>query len=68
MSTRKLRHRSHHGHNGDEQPTHHDKQQQIETLAYQYWEERGSPFGTPEDDWFRAEAEFHDRDDAAARL
>ena len=30
-------------------------QEQIEVLAYQFWEERGRPEGSPEDDWFRAE-------------
>ena len=33
-------------------------QQRIERLAYQLWQERGSPLGSPEDDWFRAENEF----------
>ena len=28
---------------------------QIEKLAYQFWEERGRPSGSPQDDWFRAE-------------
>jgi hypothetical protein len=32
---------------------------QIELRAYALWEERGSPFGTPEIDWFRAEDEFN---------
>ena len=27
----------------------------VAKLAYQYWEERGRPFGSPEADWFRAE-------------
>jgi len=39
----------------NEQDTH---QQRIERLAYQLWQERGSPLGSPEDDWFRAENEF----------
>ncbi len=30
-------------------------QQEIELLAYRYWEDRGRPFGSPEIDWFRAE-------------
>ncbi len=29
--------------------------EQIARLAHQYWLERGSPIGTPEEDWFRAE-------------
>ena len=28
----------------------------LECLAYSYWEERGRPDGSPEDDWLRAEA------------
>ena len=27
----------------------------VAKLAYQYWQERGRPFGSPEADWFRAE-------------
>ena len=29
--------------------------QQIANLAYQYWEERGRPEDSPDEDWFRAE-------------
>jgi hypothetical protein len=29
--------------------------QEIELRAYQIWQERGSPSGTPETDWFKAE-------------
>jgi hypothetical protein len=28
---------------------------EIEALAYRFWEERGHPLGSPEEDWFRAE-------------
>ena len=31
---------------------HHDL---VQKLAYQHWEERGSPLGSPEIDWFAAE-------------
>ena len=31
----------------------------IEHLAYQLWLERGSPIGSPDDDWFRAERVLH---------
>jgi hypothetical protein len=31
---------------------------EVELLAFQFWEERGAPIGTPEIDWFRAEAEL----------
>ena len=30
----------------------------IAELAYTYWEARGRPWGSPEEDWFRAEHEF----------
>jgi sugar/nucleoside kinase (ribokinase family) len=33
----------------------HDK---IARLAYQYWQERGCPDGSPEEDWLRAEREL----------
>jgi hypothetical protein len=32
--------------------------QQIELRAYQLWQERGQPWGTPEIDWFEAEHEL----------
>lgn len=31
---------------------------QIVLLAYSYWEARGCPFGSSEDDWLRAEQEI----------
>jgi Protein of unknown function (DUF2934) len=31
---------------------------QIEILAYQFWLDRGAPFGSPDIDWFRAEDEL----------
>jgi hypothetical protein len=31
---------------------------QIAKLAYQYWQERGCPGGSPEEDWLRAEREL----------
>lgn len=30
----------------------------IAALAYALWQERGSPVGTPDDDWSRAEEEL----------
>jgi len=30
----------------------------IEKLAYQFWEKRGRPAGSPELDWLRAEREL----------
>jgi hypothetical protein len=31
---------------------------EVQLLAFQFWQERGAPIGTPEIDWFRAEAEL----------
>jgi Protein of unknown function (DUF2934) len=39
----------------------HEKQQQTAFLAYQFWMERGSPVGSPSEDWFRAERASHSR-------
>ena len=36
-------------------------EEEVARLAHQYWLERGSPIGTPEEDWFRAEAEIRKR-------
>jgi hypothetical protein len=33
-------------------------QAEIARLAYEYWQARGCPDGSPEDDWFRAEREL----------
>lgn len=30
----------------------------IASLAYFFWQSRGCPEGSPEDDWFRAETEL----------
>ncbi len=35
--------------------------EQIALLAYSFWEARGRQGGSPEEDWFRAEAEFRRR-------
>jgi len=32
-----------------------DRHEFVAKLAYQLWEERGRPFGSPEVDWFAAE-------------
>ena len=32
-----------------------DRHELVAKLAYQLWEERGRPFGSPEVDWFAAE-------------
>jgi len=31
---------------------------EIAALAYQLWNDRGCPIGSPEEDWFRAEMEL----------
>jgi hypothetical protein len=34
----------------------------ITFLAYRFWEERGRPIGSPEEDWFKAICQIkHDR-------
>ena len=38
----------------------------IGRLAYFYWEERGCPNGSADEDWFRAEADLRNRLAAAA--
>jgi hypothetical protein len=35
-----------------------EKVRKIAVLAYQFWQERGCPLGSPEQDWFRAEREI----------
>jgi hypothetical protein len=36
-----------------------DRHELVQKLAYQHWEKRGSPFGSPETDWFAAEKDMH---------
>ena len=38
-----------------------ENQQEIATLAYEFWQTRGCPDGSPEEDWFRAERELQGR-------
>lgn len=38
--------------------TPHDK---IAVLAYEFWQRRGCPIGTPDEDWTRAEATLQHR-------
>ena len=48
-----------------------NEREEILKLAYRFWEERGRPFGSPEEDWFRAEREFETQRfhlDEASRL
>jgi len=35
-----------------------ENRQAIAALAYEFWQARGCPDGTPEEDWFRAEQEI----------
>jgi hypothetical protein len=35
--------------------------QDIAALAYELWQARGCPDGSPEEDWFRAEQELQSR-------
>jgi hypothetical protein len=32
-----------------------DRHELVQKLAYQHWEKRGSPLGSPEIDWFASE-------------
>ena len=41
------------------------REQQVATLAYHLWQERGCPDGSPELDWFRAEEDVRSDEDAA---
>jgi hypothetical protein len=40
--------------------------EEIARLAYSYWESRGCPVGSPEEDWFRAESELQKQAAAVA--
>jgi hypothetical protein len=41
-------------------------QEAIARLAYSYWEARGCPHDSPDEDWLRAEADLCNRTAAAA--
>jgi hypothetical protein len=41
----------------EEQADHRDGANTVAILAYSYWQQRGCPDGSAEDDWFRAENE-----------
>jgi hypothetical protein len=43
------------------------REQEIARLAFGYWMERGCKGGSAEQDWLRAEAEWQNQVDAAAR-
>ena len=40
--------------------------EEIARFAYSYWEARGCPIGSPEEDWYRAETELRQPIAAAA--
>jgi len=40
--------------------------EEISALGYELWMERGSPVGSPEVDWFRAEEELRKRKELLA--
>jgi hypothetical protein len=35
-----------------------ENHEEIARLAYSYWQARGCPIGSPEEDWYRAENEL----------
>jgi hypothetical protein len=41
-------------------------EREIAALAYGLWTERGCPIGSPDDDWFQAEAELRNEVQAQA--
>jgi Protein of unknown function (DUF2934) len=41
---------------------------QIEKLAYQIWEERGRPQGSPDEDWFRAKRKLLQQSQSLSNL
>lgn len=40
---------------------HETREQEIAALAYEHWQARNCPEGSPEEDWFRAVKEVQDR-------
>ena len=45
--------------------------ERVRVMAYQLWEARGCPFGSPETDWYQAEAEVRaerERPESDAKL
>jgi len=39
-----------------------DAEEQIRCLAYELWQARGCPIGSPDADWFAAEQQLKDAD------
>jgi hypothetical protein len=48
------------GNQGGAQVLDNQVRKHIQKLAYGYWQERGSPIGSPEIDWFRAEQQIEE--------
>jgi hypothetical protein len=46
------------------QQTQNSSHEEIAVRAYQLWEERGRPIGSPEEDWSRAENEMRGEEEA----
>jgi hypothetical protein len=46
------------------QQTRNSSREEIAVRAYQLWEERGRPIGSPEEDWSRAEKEIRGQEAA----
>jgi hypothetical protein len=44
----------------------HIEHGEIARLAYSYWEARGCPLGSPDEDWFRAEQDLRQNGAVAA--
>jgi hypothetical protein len=43
-----------------------ENRDEIAALAYQYWQERGCPIGSDQEDWLRAENELKNRTELRA--
>jgi hypothetical protein len=41
--------------------------QEIATLAHQLWQERGRPYGSPQEDWFRAAEKLRSRTESFSK-
>lgn len=52
---------------GQTRPMHQANDDEVRQLAYRFWQERGCPADSPNDDWFRAEDELR-RTQLAAEL
>ncbi len=55
MSKQRNQHKEHGNHRRQSSDT---LEAQIAARAYELWQERGCPIGTPEEDWSRAEEEL----------